>query len=90
MNALATLKLLPQECKGSYRFNSPLYVTRGFQEHFKEDTFLLAMTAIQWVGEERVRSKNGADYLQVFEANGERFWLIDDVDHVTALLPEEY
>jgi hypothetical protein len=41
-----------------------------------------------WVKE--VKLKGGLDYKQVFEIDGEQLWFIDDVSHVTCLLPEDY
>jgi len=37
-----------------------------------------------------VKQKGGLDYLQVFEVDGERLWFIDDISHVTCLLPGDY
>ena len=37
-----------------------------------------------------VKQRNGLDYLQVFEVDGEKLWFIDDVSHVTFLLPSDY
>ncbi|HIJ52850.1 MAG TPA: hypothetical protein HPP66_06805 [Planctomycetes bacterium] len=30
------------------------------------------------------------DFPQVFEINGEKLWFIDDVTHVTCMLPSDY
>ena len=40
--------------------------------------------------QKQVKQKNGLDYLQVFEVDGQRLWFIDDVTHVTCLLPSDY
>jgi len=40
--------------------------------------------------QEQVAQKGGMDYLQILEINGERLWLIDDGDVVTALEPSDY
>jgi hypothetical protein len=90
MNNLSTLKLHPQECGGTYQFSSPLYMTQGFQAEFGSSAPLIALAALHRIQQERIRSPDGADYLQVLECNGTRFWEIGDVDHVTVLLPEYY
>ena len=38
----------------------------------------------------QVEREGGLDYLQVFEIDGEKLWFIDDVMHVTCLLPSDY
>jgi len=37
-----------------------------------------------------VTKQGDLDYLQVFYIDGQKLWLIDDVTHVTALLPSDY
>lgn len=91
MNQLTNLILLPQECGGNYQFSAPMYMTRGFVDRFGDDqASIIAIAALKKVIKERVNSLSGADYLQVFEYARIRFWLIDDSDHLTALLPEDY
>ena len=91
MNQLNSLILIPQECGGDYQFSVPMYMTRGFNDRFGDDqATLIAIAALKKVIKERVRSQDGADYLQVLKYAGVRFWLIDDVDHLTVLLPENY
>ena len=58
-----TIKLLPQEKGGTYKFNGRL---------------------------KEVERKGGLDYLQVFDIEGQKLWFIDDVNHVTCLLPDDY
>ena len=87
---LSNLKMFSQECSGDYKFSSKPFMTRGFISEYKEDATTIAITALQKLLNERVNSIEGADYLQVFEYNHIRFWIIDDIDHITFLLPEEY
>ena len=81
-----TIKLLPQEQEGSYQFSRRFVATRNAIEKFGEPVIFAAYTVLQ----ENVKQKGGLDYLQVFEIDGERLWFIDDVSHVTALLPSDY
>lgn len=87
---LSILKLKQQECDGDYKFSSKAYMTRGFIEEFGEGAATVAIGALDKVLTEYVYSQIGADYLQVFEYSGVKFWLIDDITHITFLLPEEY
>lgn len=81
-----TIKLLPQEQEGTYRFNKNLVATRNAVEKFGNEVIFAAYIILL----KNVKEKGGLDYLQVFEIDGEKLWFIDDVDHVTALLPEDY
>ena len=87
---IPVLTLKPQEQENTYQFNSQLYITRGFESEFGDIAHVLASLAVSRIVNEIVKIKGGADYLQVFECNDKRFWAIDDVDHVTILLPSEY
>ena len=87
---IPVLTLKPQEQENTYQFNSQLYITRGFESEFGDIAHVLASLAVSRIVNEIVKIKGGADYLQVFECNGKRFWAIDDVDHITILLPSEY
>ena len=87
---IPVLTLKPQQQENTYQFNSQLYITRGFESEFGDIAHVLASLAVSRIVNEIVKIKGGADYLQVFECNGKRFWAIDDVDHITILLPSEY
>lgn len=68
-------------------------MTRNFIDAVVPYALLVAEQALQKIRFERVPI--GADYLQVFEVElpyGKkvRFWVIDDGDHITVLLPEDY
>lgn len=82
-----------QEKSGNYLFTGVgLYMTCGFQNLFGETASTVALTALELILQ---KYPNNADYLQTFEFcndNGmkQRFWCINDVDHIIFLLPEEY
>ena len=87
------IELLPQECEGTYKFNGQIVYTRGIESEFGDLVFKLIADTMQLL--KPLISKNKADYLQVVIAeleNGRkiRVWVIDDVTHVTFLLPCEY
>jgi hypothetical protein len=81
-----TIRLLPQEKEGKYRFQGKFVATRNAIEEFGEAVIVAAHITLK----KEVKRKGGLDYLQVFEINGERLWFIDDVSHVTCLLPSDY
>jgi hypothetical protein len=81
-----TIRLLPQEKEGTYKFNGQFVVTRNAIAKFGEPVIFAAYTMLR----KQVQQKGGLDYLQVFQIDGERLWFIDDVSHVTCLLPEDY
>jgi hypothetical protein len=80
------IKLLPQEKEGSYQFNGNFVATRAAIEKFGEAVIIATHIMLM----KEVRSKGGLDYLQVFEIDDEKLWFIDDITHVTALLPSDY
>lgn len=81
-----TIKLLPQEQEGTYKFDGQFVATSNAINKFGPEVIAAAHIILH----KKVKEKGGLDYLQVFEIDGERLWFIDDVDHVTALLPEDY
>jgi len=81
-----TIKLIPGEKEGTYKFNGQFVATRNAIAKFGEPMILAAYTMLQ----REVSKEGGLDYLQVLEIDGERLWFIDDVSHVTCLLPEDY
>lgn len=82
-----------QEESGNYKFTGvKQYMTCGFQKIFGEDATAAAFTALALILE---KYPDNADYLQIFEYHHENgdvtiFWCINDVDHITFLLPDEY
>jgi hypothetical protein len=81
-----TIKLLPQEQEGSYQFNGQFVATRNAVDQFGEAVIVACHIMLL----KEVKLKAGLDYLQVFEIDGEKLWFIDDVSHVTCLLPSDY
>jgi len=81
-----TIKLLPQEKEGRYQFSGRFVATRTAIEKFGEAVIIAAHITLL----KEVKHKVGLDYLQVFDVGGEKLWFIDDVTHVTCLLPSDY
>ncbi len=86
------IELKPQEYIGHYKFNGLIVYTRGFYEKFKDHTSEIIFTTLTSI--KKLVKQDIADYLQVVivEQDGikTKFWVIDDIDHITFLLPEEY
>jgi hypothetical protein len=78
--------LLPQEQEGTYMFDGQFVATRAAIDKFGDALIVGAHILLQ----KEVARRGGLDYLQVFDINGERLWFIDDITHVTALLPDDY
>lgn len=87
------LYIKEQEESGTYQFTGiPTYMTCGFQSIFENEAQEIISTALMQILE---KYPGNADYLQVFTYHREegeviKFWCINDVDHITFLLPEEY
>lgn len=81
-----TIKLLPQEKEGTYQFSRRFVATRTAINKFGEAIIVAAHITLL----KEVKRKGGLDYLQVFDIDGEKLWFIDDVTHVTCLLPSDY
>ncbi|MHC4158413.1 MAG: hypothetical protein ACYSSO_04960 [Planctomycetota bacterium] len=80
------IKLLPQEKKGNYKFNGRFVATAAAIEKFGKAVIVAAHIMLL----KQVKQNDGLDYLQVFEIDGEKLWFIDDISHVTCLLPSDY
>ena len=80
------IRLRPQEHQGTCRFSSRLVATAAAHEKFGPETVVQALALVKAKAQER----DGLDYLQVLEVDGQALWLIDDGTVVTALLPEDY
>jgi len=80
------LTLLPQEQEGHCKFTGQFVATRNALEKFGWEVIVAALKLVQ----EQVAQKGGMDYLQVLEINGDRLWIIDDGEAVTALRPDDY
>lgn len=87
------LHINKQEVSGNYKFTGVRKVmTCGFAETFGKYAKSIAKAALELI---LTTYPKNADYLQTFEyrcEDGDRikFWCINDVDHITFLLPEEY
>jgi len=81
-----TIKLLMQEQEGTYQFDGKFVTTPAAVEKFGEAAIVAAHIMLL----KQVKQKGGLDYLQVFDIDGEKLWFIDDVNHVTCLLPSDY
>ena len=82
--------LRAQEESTRAKFNSSVVATRGFINEFGDEAFHIAINSLEKIITERINSDAGADYLQVCEYAGVKFWVIDDGNAVTFLLPSEY
>lgn len=86
---MSDIQLLPQEVIGDSQFSGQLVMTCGFQAEFGEVAPVVAIKTLLKIIKERVHGE-GADYLQVAVYKGLKYWVIDDVEVVTVLLPSEY
>ncbi|MCK6382122.1 MAG: DUF960 domain-containing protein [Leptospiraceae bacterium] len=70
--------LQPQEQPGTYRFDGNPYMTCGIHEELSPEEIDFLISQIH----ERVKSGNGADYLQVFvhSVSGRRIFVIDNLN----------
>jgi hypothetical protein len=50
----------------------------------------LMIQALQMIQEKKTKQNGWISYLQVFELEGQEFWVIDDGEAITFLLPEDY
>jgi len=87
------ISLQKQEQSGTYKFNSQIYFTRGIEAEFGDMTFKMIAETLKLIKE--LVSTNTADYFQVVIADMEdgrkiKIYIIDDVTHITFLLPSEY
>jgi hypothetical protein len=80
------IRLLPQEQDGDCKFNGQFVATPAAIEKFGQATIITAHLILH----QQVERCGGLDYLQVFDINGQRLWFIDDISHVTCLLPSDY
>lgn len=87
------ITLKKQEQTGTYKFNGQIYYTRGIAAEFEDMTFKMIAETLQLI--KKLVDTNTADYFQVAIAdmeNGKKIkvYIIDDVTHITFLLPSEY
>lgn len=87
------INLQEQECTGTYKFNSQVYYTRGIEAEFGNMVFKMIADTFNLI---RPLVESGiADYFQVAIVDMDdgrkiKVWIIDDIDHITFLLPCEY
>ncbi len=84
------INLHPQECGGDSTFTASIYMTRNFHTTFGDAWTFLVLDSIELIKTKHVESSDGADYLQVLDYEGKEYWCIDDISHVTFLMPEDY
>ena len=87
------ITLKKQEQTSTYKFNSQIYYTRGIDAEFGDMTFKMIAETLQLI--KQLVDTNTADYFQVAIAdmeNGKKIkvYIIDDITHITFLLPSEY
>lgn len=93
-DSVVVLNLQPQEIpvddprSNKFFAGKPFAATQGALRQFGELSVLACLRFLQ----REAMKNNGLDYLQVFkDAEGRRLWFIEDEgDSITALLPEEY
>ena len=90
---MVRITLNKQEQTGIYQFNGQIYYTKGIESEFGDMTFKMIAETLKLIKE--LVNMNIADYLQVAIADMEdgrkiKVWVIDDVTHITFLLPSEY
>ena len=90
---MVKITLKEQECTGTYKFNGQILYTKGIEAEFGNLVFKLIADTFKLL--KPLLDANTADYLQVVEVerkNGDMItvWVIDDVTHITFLLPSEY
>ncbi|MBE7031953.1 MAG: hypothetical protein E7401_03205 [Ruminococcaceae bacterium] len=87
------ITLKKQGQTGKYKFNGQIYYTKGIESEFGDMTFKLIAETLQLI--KKLVDTNTADYFQVAIADMEdgrkiKVYVIDDVTHITFLLPSEY
>lgn len=87
------ISLQKQEQSGTYKYNRQIYYTRGIESEFGDMTFKLIAETLQLI--KKLVYTNTADYFQIAIADMEdgrkiKVYIIDDVTHITFLLPSEY
>ena len=90
---MVKVTLKEQECTGTYKFDRQIVYTRGMENEFGDLIFKVIADTYKLI--HSLVKENIADYFQVAVAefeNGKiiKYYIIDDVDHVTFLLPCEY
>ena len=87
------ISLQKQEQIGTYKFSGQIYYTKGIEAEFGDMTFKMIAETLQLI--KKLVITNKADYFQVVIADMKdgrkiKIYVIDDVTHITFLLPSEY
>ena len=86
------ITLQPQECIGNSTFSGQIVYTKAFYEIFQDKTSEVILASMSLIFD--LVRMNVADYLQVLTVEINRattkFWVIDDGEYVTFLLPKDY
>lgn len=77
--------LKEQECEGTSKFDSDMYMTKGFMNTFGDNFVEVIFKTM-----DLIKKRPNTDYFQVATCDGITYWIIDDIDHITFLLPDEY
>lgn len=90
---MVKITLKEQEHTGTYRFSGQIYYTKGIEAEFGDMTFKLIADTFSLL--KPLLDANIADYFQVAignMGNGKKIkvYIIDDITHITFLLPSEY
>lgn len=93
MEKTSTVQLLPQEQTGEYQFSGQIVMTANFNNTFDGHIFTVVLEAMELI-HDRIGSE-GADWFQVAkyvkdDGSSIKFWITDDVSHVTFLLPSDW
>lgn len=84
----STVKLIPQENVGESMFMGQIVMTSNFQNIFGGKAFYIVLESLA-----KIRAlilDGGADFFQVLNYDGKKYWVIDDVSVITFLMPEDY
>lgn len=87
------ISLQKQEQTGMYKFGGQIYYTKGIETEFEDMTFKLIAETLRLIKE--LVDMDTADYFQVATADMKdgrkiKVYIIDDITHITFLLPSEY
>ena len=90
---MVRVTLKEQEQTGTYKFDGQIVYTRGIEAEFGDLIFKVIADTYKLI--HSLVKENKADYFQVAVAESKdgkrvKYYIIDDVDHVTFLLPCEY
>lgn len=85
---MTEVKLMPQKNVGESMFSGQILMTSNFHNTFGDRCFYIILESLAQIRKQIL--EDGADYFQVLTYDDKRYWVIDDVNVVTFLLPEDY